>query len=48
METKRILEEVMPNTRRFILRDGNDIAPHTPIENIQAMVAAGREYGVYR
>lgn len=27
---------------------GNDIAPHTPIENIQAMVAAGREFGIYR
>ena len=46
-ETKRILDEVMPNTKKFVLRDGNDIAPHTPLENIQAMVDAGREYGVY-
>lgn len=47
-EVKRILAEVMPNTRRFVLRDGNDIAPHTPIENIEAMVHAGRKYGVFQ
>lgn len=46
-ETKRILEEVMPNTRRFVLRDGNDIAPHTSLENIQAMVNSARKYGIF-
>lgn len=47
-ETKRILGEVMPVTRKFTLRDANDIAPGTPLENIRAMVNAGRKYGVYR
>lgn len=46
-ETKRILAEVMPVTRRFSMRDGNDIAPGTPMENIEAMVRATREFGVY-
>ena len=47
-ETKRILEDVMPITRKFMLRDANDIAPGTPMENIKAMVDACRKYGVYR
>lgn len=46
-EVKRILSETMPNTRRFVLRDGNDVAPHTPMENVEAMVHAGRKYGVF-
>lgn len=46
-ETKRILREVMPVTRKFTLRDGNDIAPGTPMKNIDAMVRTGRTYGVY-
>lgn len=47
-ETKRILDEVMPITKKFNLRDGNDIAPGTPLENIAAMVNAGRKYGIYK
>lgn len=47
-ETHRILTEVMPITRKFTLRDGNDIAPGTPLTNIKAMVDAGRKFGVYK
>ena len=36
-ETKRILNEVMPHTRRFILRDANNLPPLVPEANIAAM-----------
>jgi len=32
---------------KFILHDGNNCAPNTPVEHFQAMYDAGREYGVY-
>lgn len=47
MESKRILEEVMPYTKKFVLREGNDIAPYTPLENIQALYDAAKLYGRY-
>lgn len=46
-ESKRILEEVKPLSRRFIFRDGNDIPPYTPLENIQALYDACLKYGRY-
>lgn len=46
-ESKRILEEVKPVSRRFIFRDGNDIPPYTPLENIQALYDACLKYGRY-
>lgn len=46
-ETKRIIDEVKPHTKRFIMRDGNNIAPKTPAENIRAMYETVREYGQY-
>jgi uroporphyrinogen-III decarboxylase len=30
---------------KFILREGNNLAPHTPLENTEAMYYAGREFG---
>lgn len=43
--TERILADVMPSTRRFILREGNNVAPGTPVANIAAMYQACREHG---
>ena len=46
-ETKRILGEVMPLTKRFVLREGNNLAPCTPPENIAAMYETVRRFGRY-
>ena len=46
-ETRRIIGEVKPVTRRFIMREANNLAPCTPPENIAAMYEAVRQYGVY-
>lgn len=46
-ESKRIIESVKPVSRRFIFRDGNDIPPYTPLENIQALYDACKKYGNY-
>lgn len=46
-ESRRILEEVKPVSRTFIFRDGNDIPPYTPLENIQALYDACLKYGRY-
>jgi len=46
-ETKRIIDEVKPLTRRFILREGNNVAPGTPAENLNAMYEACRKFGNY-
>lgn len=47
-EAKRIIEEVKPYTRKFVLREGNDIAPGTPIENIEALYQAAKDFGQYQ
>lgn len=47
-EAKRIIEEVKPHTKKFVLRDANNIAPNTPLENIEALHEAARLYGKYR
>lgn len=44
-EAKRILLEVKDKTRRFVLRDANNVAPGTPLENLRAMYDACREWG---
>ncbi len=44
-ETQRILEDVMPHTRRFILREANNLPPATPLENIDAMYETVQKYG---
>ena len=46
-ETRRILEEVLPCTRRFILREANNLPPGTPLANVAAMYEAARRYGRY-
>jgi uroporphyrinogen-III decarboxylase len=46
-EVKRICESGIMRGGRFVLREANNLAPGTPVENIEAMYAAGREYGRY-
>ncbi len=42
-EVRRILTSGILEGGRFILREGNNLAPYTPIENTEAMYHAGRE-----
>jgi len=44
-ETKRILTSGILEGGKFILREGNNLAPQTPMENIEAMYKAGRDFG---
>ena len=46
-ECRRILESVKPFTRRFVLREGNNLPPGVPLENLWAMYEAAEEYGAY-
>lgn len=47
LETKRIIGEVKPLTKKFVMREGNNLAPGTPPENIAAMYETVREFGSY-
>ena len=38
---------MFPEGRRFILREANNMAPCTPVENIEAMYDAAKEFGKY-
>ena len=46
-ETVRIIRAVKDVTRRFVLRDANNVSPGTPLENIRVMYDKVREEGVY-
>jgi uroporphyrinogen decarboxylase len=46
-EARRILESGIMAGGRFVLREANDLAPGTPLPNLQAMYAAARRHGVY-
>lgn len=46
-EVRRILETGILDGRKFVLREGNNVAPQTPLENTEAMYFAGREFGRY-
>lgn len=46
-ETKRILDEVKPWTRHFIIKEANNLSPGTPPENLLAMYEAVQEFGRY-
>jgi len=47
-ESKRILQSGIKRGGKFVFREGNNLAPCTPIENLKAMYAACKEYGRYR
>jgi len=46
-EVERICESGIMEGGRFILREGNNLAPCTPVEHIAAMYSAGHRYGRY-
>ncbi len=46
-ECKRILESGVKEGGKFVLRKGNNLAPNTPIANINAMYEASLKYGRY-
>lgn len=46
-ETKRIIDEVKPNTKKFVFREANNLSPNTPIENVYAMYQAVCKFGRY-
>jgi len=46
-EVKRICKSGIMNGGRFVLREGNNLAPCTPIEHIGALYEAGKEFGYY-
>jgi len=46
-EARRILESGVMAGGRFVLREANDLAPQTPLANLQTMYAAARRFGVY-
>jgi uroporphyrinogen decarboxylase len=43
---RQVIEKLAPY-RGFILQDGNNIPPDTPLENINAMMEAAELYGRY-
>ena len=45
--TGEILQSGITRGGKFILKEANDLAPCTPVENMQAMVAAVKQYGTY-
>ena len=44
--TRRVIQKLGPY-RGLIIQDGNNIAPGSPVENINAMMEAAEEYGRY-
>ena len=46
-ESKRILQSGIMEGGRFILKEGNNLAPCTPMENISTMREACKLYGKY-
>jgi len=44
-EVRRILQSGILEGGLFVLREGNNLAPGTPLENTEAMYHAGREFG---
>jgi uroporphyrinogen-III decarboxylase len=47
-ETRRILQSGVLEGGLFVLREGNNLAPGTPLENTEVMYYAGREFGKLR
>ncbi|MEN6403461.1 MAG: uroporphyrinogen decarboxylase family protein [Armatimonadia bacterium] len=47
VETRRIIGSGIMAGGKFVLREGNNLAPFTPPEHVRAMYEACREYGGY-
>ena len=46
-EVARICQSGVMRGGRFVLIAANNLAPRTPVENIQAMYEAAKEFGSY-
>lgn len=46
-EAKRILQSGITKGGKFIIREGNNLAPRTPIKNVAAMYETVKEFGKY-
>jgi len=46
-ETRRILESGIMRGGRFIMREANNLAPGTPLENLRAMYETTKQFGRY-
>lgn len=44
---RQVMESDVREGGRFILAEGNNVAPHTPVEHLRAMYDAGKEFGRY-
>jgi uroporphyrinogen-III decarboxylase len=44
---EKILDAVKALSKKFILRDGNNVSPHTPVANIRTMYEACRKHGKF-
>jgi len=44
-DVQRVLKTGVTDGRRFVLREGNNLAPATPLANTEALYKAGREFG---
>ena len=42
-----ICRETKPLSKKFIMREANNLSPKTPLENIGAMYAAVKKFGKY-
>lgn len=47
LRTREILQSGITRGGKFILKEANDLAPCTPLENMRAMYSAVKQYGVY-
>ncbi len=45
-EVQRIMQSGILEGGLFLLREGNNLAPFTPLENTEAMYHAGKEFGI--
>ncbi len=48
LEAKRILESGIMEGGKFIFKEGNNLAPLTPMRNIRVMLDVCRHFGVYK
>lgn len=48
IEASRVVIEKLRPYKGFILQDGNNIPPGTPVENINAMMEAAEQYGSFQ
>ena len=47
-EAERILKSGIMKGGKFVLKEGNNLAPRTPMENIASMYETCKKYGIYK